>query len=50
MGKPCCWHMKAAGTREGVIAFGRMLHAAELYDRKTDGRTASMPRIREGCR
>lgn len=46
MGEPCFWHMKAAGTREGVTAFGRMLHAAELYDRKTDGRAASMPRIR----
>lgn len=30
MGEPCGWHMKAAGTKEGVIAFEKILYASEL--------------------
>lgn len=42
MGEICGWHMKAAGTREGIIAFERMLSASSPDGILKDPR----PRIR----
>ena len=41
MGEICGWHMKAVGTKEGIIAFERILYAAELNGKGADGYTAS---------
>ena len=41
MGEICGWHMKAAGTKEGIVAFERMLYAAELNGKGPDGYSAS---------
>ena len=41
MGEICGWHMKAAGTRDGIIAFERILYAAELNGKGPDGYSAS---------
>lgn len=42
MGEPCGWHMKATGTKEGVVAFEKMLSASKLDEILKDSR----PRIR----